>query len=236
MTSTPHIDWHEKAIWPGLTEETVDDYLAAGHSLFDGSLTWPAMIVREAALAANVETLAAFCRRHGLDFAPHGKTSMAPALFHRQLDAGAWGITLATAQQVRVAWGHGVTRVLLANEILDPVALDAIAQLLIEDSSREFLCLVDSAEGVRVIAEAGARHPLLADGLSVLVDLGWTGGRTGVRGADAALALAHVVAATPEIRLAGVSSYEGGLKTTDAVRGYFTEVRAVVDGIARAGW
>ena len=129
MTLTPHIDWHEKAIWPGLGSESVEDYVAAAHSLFDGSISWPAMILREQALDANIVTLADFCRRHGLDFAPHGKTSMAPALFHRQIEAGAWGMTLATAQQVRVGFGHGVQRILLANEILDSAALDAIARL-----------------------------------------------------------------------------------------------------------
>jgi peptide/nickel transport system ATP-binding protein len=39
--------------------------------------------------------------RVGLDLAPHGKTTMSPQLFRRQLDAGAWGITFATVFQLR---------------------------------------------------------------------------------------------------------------------------------------
>ncbi len=231
MTSGPRIDWHAKAIWPDLDQVPVSEYVAAGHSLFDGSVSWPVMIVRERALTANLDALAAFCQRHELDFAPHGKTSMAPALFHRQLEAGAWGITLATAHQVRVAFGHGIQRVLLANELLDEKALDAIARLLVENSQREFMCLVDSIEGVRILAAAGARHPELTGGFSVLVDVGWAGGRTGVRGVEAAVALARLVASTPNIRLCGISSYEGGLTTVAAVNNYLSQVREVADAV-----
>ena len=40
-------------------------------------------------------------RRWGIDLAPHGKTTMSPQLFRRQLDAGAWGLTFATVTQLR---------------------------------------------------------------------------------------------------------------------------------------
>ena len=109
------------------------------------------------------------------------------------------------------------------------MALDwIIAALLVADPALEFLCLVDSVEGVRAISDAGDRTPELAGGFRVLVDIGWLGGRTGVRGADEALELAHLVASTAKISLAGVSSYEGGLDGVDRVREHFAIVREVV--------
>lgn len=236
MTSSA-IDWRDKAVWPwrevgmrGASSETVE--ALDEHSLFDGSFSWPAMILREAALDANLATMADFCRRHGLDFAPHGKTSMAPALFQRQIDAGAWGITVATAQQVRVAFGHGVKRVLLANQLLDATALDEIARLLGEDASREFLCLVDSREGVRALSAAAARNPAFEGRFAALVDVGWTGGRTGVRSLTEALELARYVTQSQGVRLAGISSYEGGLGTPERVREYFARVRETAEALA----
>ncbi len=226
---TQVIDWHDKALWQVGEPRTVEDYVAEQHSLFDGSLNWPVMVVRETALAANIETMAAFCRRHELDFAPHGKTSMSPVLFQRQIDAGAWGITVATAHQARVAAGYGVRRILLANQLLDGSALDAISAMLVADPALEFLCLVDSVEGVRAIAEAGKRRPERAGGMSVLVDIGFSGGRTGVRSSDEAVELARLVASTEYIRLAGVSSYEGGLTTLDGVRAHYGVVREAID-------
>ncbi len=74
----------------------------------------PAAVVHEAALAHNLAWMQRFCDDHGARLAPHGKTTMCPELFRRQLAAGAWGITLATAPQCRAAFSHGVGRLLMA--------------------------------------------------------------------------------------------------------------------------
>ena len=55
---------------------------------------------------------------------------MAPQLFRRQLDAGAWGITLATAHQTRIAYQHGVRRVLMANQLVGKQNMAIVAELL----------------------------------------------------------------------------------------------------------
>ena len=59
-----------------------------------------------------------WCAERGLSLAPHGKTAMAPQLIRRQLDAGAWGMTAATVQQVAVMRAAGARRVILANELV----------------------------------------------------------------------------------------------------------------------
>ncbi len=63
----------------------------------------PAAAIFEAPLAHNLAWMQRFADDHGAKLAPHGKTTMAPALFKRQIEAGAWGITLATAVQVDTA-------------------------------------------------------------------------------------------------------------------------------------
>jgi D-serine deaminase-like pyridoxal phosphate-dependent protein len=228
------VDSHDKALWPAGGARTAEEYVREGHSLFDGSISWPVMVLRREALETNLAALAAFCTRHGLDFAPHGKTSMAPALFERQLAAGAWGITVATAQQALVARAAGVRRVLLAHELLDATALAWAADELTRDPGFWFACLVDSAPGVEAAARAG-RDAGLAGGLPVLVDVGYPAGRTGVRDAAQARALAELVARTDGVALAGVSAYEGGLTDADAVRAYLGGVRAVAGELRRDG-
>lgn len=224
----------DKALWPAGGARTAEEYVREGHTLFDGSVSWPVMVLREDALETNLAALAAFCARHGFDFAPHGKTSMAPALFDRQLAAGAWGITVATAQQALVARVAGVRRVLLAHQLLDATALAWAARELAADPGFWFACLVDSPEGVEAAAHAG-RTAGLSGGLPVLVDVGYPGGRTGVRSAAQARELAGLVARTEGVALAGVSAYEGGLKDPDAVRGYLRDTRAVVDELRGTG-
>ena len=62
-------------------------FLAGGPRLSD--LVTPVAVLDDAALDANVSRMAAWCADRGVSLAPHGKTSMAPALWQRQLDAGA---------------------------------------------------------------------------------------------------------------------------------------------------
>jgi len=58
-------------------------------SLFGPGFTMPVLVLRESAVAHNVSAMAAYCTAAGVRLAPHGKTTMAPQLFARQLDEGA---------------------------------------------------------------------------------------------------------------------------------------------------
>jgi D-serine dehydratase len=62
----------------------------------------PVLVLRESALAANIRAMSEWCERHGLVLCPHGKTTMCPQIFQRQMAAGAWGITVATVSQALV--------------------------------------------------------------------------------------------------------------------------------------
>jgi D-serine deaminase-like pyridoxal phosphate-dependent protein len=178
-----------------------------GWTLLD--LPSPVMVLRERALAHNIALMAEYCRAWGVDIAPHGKTTMAPQLWQRQLDAGAWGITAATVDQARTMRAAGVSRILLANELVDPVSIAWVAAQL-SDPAFEFLCYVDSERSVDVLVAgllaAGAERPL-----PVLVELGFEGGRTGCRTIPEAVYVAARVVSSARLRLVGVSGYEGTL-------------------------
>jgi len=214
------VDWAAKGLW--LPDAGVPDaeFASAGHDLFDGPFTWPVMVARRSAIEANIATMAAYCVRHGIEFAPHGKTTMAPTLFAAQLAAGAWGITVATANQALAARHFGVQRVLLANELLDPRALRwAAAQV---DAGWEFMCYVDSLAGVAALREALTESVGAAARLRVLVEMGFPGGRTGCRTVAEAVEVAHAAAALDRVDVAGVAGFEGMLPDTAAVTTFLT--------------
>ena len=165
------------------------------------------MVLRETALAHNLSVMADYCSAWGVDIAPHGKTTMAPQLWNRQLAAGAWGITAATAGQARVMRARGVDRVLIANEVVDAVAIAWMAEQLV-DPAFELLCYVDSDRTVDIL-DAGLRAAGADRPLSVLVELGFEGGRTGCRTIPEAVHVATRVTSSDRLRLAGVSGYEG---------------------------
>lgn len=178
-----------------------------GRHLFDGRTPMPAFVLRETALAHDIAVLADFCRAAGVSFAPHGKTTMAPAIFRRQVEAGAWAITVATTGQAAVALESGIERVLIANQVVDDEGLDWIGDRL-DAGTPELYAYADSLAGVERLARrlAGRRRPL-----RVLLEVGVPGGRTGVRTVDGAMAVAAAVAAAEPLTLAGVSLYEGAV-------------------------
>ncbi len=169
----------------------------------------PLVVLDDAAMRHNVDTMAHWCAEHALALMPHGKTTMAPALWQRQLDAGALGITLATMGQVRTARSFGVASIMLANSAVDERSLRYLAGELTDPGLR-FVCWADSVQTVetmaRALAAADAPRPV-----DVCVELGAAGGRTGARTLDEAIAIAERVAAAPTLRLAGVAGYEGSL-------------------------
>ncbi|WP_179646499.1 alanine racemase [Spinactinospora alkalitolerans] len=225
------IDWRATGFWWPGRPIAVSEFAARRPHLFGGAFTWPIMVLRRSKLERNIAALAEFTAAHGLTFAPHGKTSMAPVLFQAQLDAGAWGLTAATANQVLAYRRFGMPRVLLANELLDATALRWIAAELDRDPDFEFLCYADSPAGVEVAAGAVARRPG-GRPLRMLVERGFPGGRTGCRTEDQVMEVARAVAAAPGLELAGVAGYEGGLATGDAVRDF---VRGLAGDAARLG-
>src|SRR5262245_25137458 len=164
----------------------------------------------------------AWIDEHGVELFPHGKTTMAPQLWERQLDAGAGGITAATPAQLRVMQAVGVPRMLLANELVDADAIGWIARSL---ATADVACWVDSVDGVAVLADALSEAPVP---LRVLVEVGHAGGRTGARSVTTAVGVAEAVARRPELSLVGVAGYEGtiGHERTPAV---LADVDAFVD-------
>ena len=167
----------------------------------------PLLTIDRSATEGNVALMADWLAQRGLEIAPHGKTTMAPRMWQQLLDAGAWGITFATPWQVQFARSVGIQRILLANEIVDPVALAWLSAEL-ADESFAFTCWADSVEAVAAMHAglAGAARPV-----DVLVELGASGGRTGARTIESALAVAAAIDAAPELRLAGIGGYEGSL-------------------------
>jgi len=230
------LSWRFKAVPPQFWGATVAEMLASAPRLSD--LPTPLLTLTAPVLTANIATMASWVDERGLDLAPHGKTTMAPALWAKQLHAGAYGITVATPAQLAVARAFGVTRVMLANEVVSPPALRWIADELAANPTHEITVWVDSVRGVHLMDAALTEHTRNNPGtpftrLGVLVERGAPGGRAGARDEAAALEVADAVARSRALRLVGVAGYEGAIAhaaddpSLDAVRGYLREVAAL---------
>jgi D-serine deaminase-like pyridoxal phosphate-dependent protein len=232
------IDWRFKS-FPTHTPTKIRDVRSRGWNVLGPEFLPPVMVLKDSALRHNSKLVAAYCKRHDLLLAPHGKTTMAPQLLKLQLDDGAWAVTAASMSQVRVWRAVGVERVILANELVEPAAIRWLAAELNADRAFDFYCLVDSVAGVRLL-ESGLAEAKLARPLQVLLEVGPDGGRAGCRTPAEALEVARAVAASKRLVLTGVEAFEGVIDvptmngTIDAVDDFLHDMRSLVAELDKA--
>ncbi len=211
------MDTNGKGLGDLITKPSVGDLGRLGWNILREDVSLPVAVLRAERIAHNLSWMQEFIASYKLKLAPHGKTTMSPALFKQQLDHGAWGITLATAPQVNAAYNNGVRRILMANQLVGRANMALIAHLQ-KDPEFEFYCIVDS---VANLDQLGYFFSQAGQCLKVLIELGVEGGRTGVR---SDLEFESLVAAIARwsgvIALAGIEIYEGVLKEEGEIRNF----------------
>lgn len=234
------LDWRFKGLPPTDEPLRIRDIHLAAWNVLAGDLLLPALVLKRRALQHNLEVMADWCRLHGVDLAPHAKTSMSPELLREHVDAGAWGLTVATVSQARTLHAVGFRRLLLASQLVERRAVQWVSKQLDTDEGFELLSLVDSVEGVQIMECAldrvDARRPL-----PVLVELGQRGGRTGCRTEEEIVSVVKAVQSAGHLRLAGVEGYEGLIDggsraaTLTAVDRFLADLRDVTVRLAEHG-
>lgn len=210
------LDWRHKGL-PARAEGYTPAALAAlDIDVLRGDCLYPIAVLKESALAHNGAWMQRFVALTGALLCPHGKTTMSPELFARQIADGAWGITAATASHVRTYRRFGIDRIFLANQLVGRGNIDWVLDELARDPAFDFYALVDSVEGVALIADA-ARARGVGRPVNLLVEIGAPSGRTGVRSHAIGLAVARAAAAAaPYLALRGVEAFEGIFQSGDA--------------------
>ncbi len=184
------------------------DVAGRGWNVLAGDLPLPIAVLKREALEHNLAWMQQRARQWGIDLAPHGKTSMSPQLFRRQLDAGAWGLTFANVMQLRVGVAAGARQTLIANQLMSAQDLSGLQSLLRAHADLRAVFLVDSLAQL-VLIEAWSARQADAVTFEVMLEMGLAGGRTGCRGHAEAIELAAHLHASTAVRLVGIECYEG---------------------------
>ncbi|KEA53557.1 amino acid aldolase [Mangrovibacter sp. MFB070] len=206
MRNTP-VGIHCKGIpadYTGITGKIGD----AGYYLGDHRLPVPLAILRDDIMQENRKWMREYLAATGISLAPHGKTTLAPELFQMQLEDGIWGITAATAQQVVFFVQLGFRRILLANQLVGEGNIQMVLSALQLHPAVQLWVIVDSQDNVDQLVAACTQRELPAP-LRLLVELGVTGGRTGLRQVEDALYLARYIRRQPGVHFSGIEGYEG---------------------------
>jgi D-serine deaminase-like pyridoxal phosphate-dependent protein len=157
------------------------------------------------AMERNIARMASFFAGRPAGLRPHAKTHKSPVIAHKQLQAGAVGITCAKLGEAEVLAQGGVRDILIANQIIGP---QKIARLVRLARHADVICAVDDVDNAAQISEAA-----LAAGstVRVLVEVNIGMNRCGVEPLAPAVELAQRVASLPGLRFTGLQGYEGHL-------------------------
>ncbi|MFI5356994.1 MAG: alanine racemase [Opitutales bacterium] len=167
-------------------------------------LATPVVLLDRARMEHNIRSMQADCDAHGVQLWPHIKTHKMVEVAHRQLTAGARGLTCAKIGEAEAMLSSGVKRIFIAHSLVDVRAAPRLAELA--DQLEELRVAATSpaqAEAlVRVAREVGQTMKVM-----LAVDTGLH--REGVRDVAAAREVAAIVAGCPHLELAGLYTHEG---------------------------
>ena len=215
LLDTLEIDDRFKGIPSGQGPFLLKDIHRQGWNLLKEDMELPLAVLKETALTNNSQWMREFIRLSQAEICPHGKTTMSPQLFHQQLQDGAWGLTIATVGQLKICRAFGVPRVLMANQLVGASAIRWVFDVLHEDPAFDFYCLVDSVEGVKMLARQAQAHPIERP-LQVLLEIGIPQGRTGCRNLESVLQVGRAIQKNnSHLHLRGIEGFEGLLTAKD---------------------
>jgi len=168
-------------------------------------LDTPALLVDVDAMDRNIAHIAATLAETGVAWRPHAKGHKTPAIAHRQLAAGAIGVTCAKLGEAEVYAATGVRDILVANQVVGPIKTRRLAAL-IAATGADVVVAVDQPANVAELdvaaAEFGVRPRVVIE-----VDTGMA--RCGVAPGEPTVELARRIAAAPHLRFAGLMAWEG---------------------------
>lgn len=166
-------------------------------------LETPALLLDVDVARRNIAHMAARAAEMPVSVRPHFKAHKCLEIARFQVEAGAIGLTVATLREAVALLGAGLDNVLVANQLVQSVQIEALAKV---SPGARITVLIDEPANLEAIsAAAGA-----AGGeVGVMVDVDTGMGRCGVRHEESARELALLADRLPAIRFDGISAYEG---------------------------
>jgi D-serine deaminase-like pyridoxal phosphate-dependent protein len=162
----------------------------------------PALLLDLDAMERNLAKMALFFGSGPTRLRPHYKNHKCPALAHRQIEAGAIGMTCATLSEAEALVSSGITNILISSELAGDRKIGRFADL---PRQADLIAVVDNPKSVAALGAAGRAKGCT---LGVLVNVNVGQNRTGVAPGEPVLELARKVLAEG-LWLRGLMGYEG---------------------------
>ncbi|MFN0086576.1 MAG: DSD1 family PLP-dependent enzyme [Blastocatellia bacterium] len=191
----------------GYSPPEIDDRLQRGKGLkglTKADLVTPALLLDLDLFEANVARLAEHARQAGIRLRPHGKTHKCAEIAHRQIRAGAIGLSVATIREAEAMAAAGIRGLLITSELVGKPKIDRLIALA--RKAPDTLTVVDDLSHAAQLSQAAAAAKL---DLNVMLDVDPAGRRTGVPPGDSAVAFAEKLVRLSNLKLRGIHGYSG---------------------------
>jgi len=189
----------------------------------------PVLLLDLDIMEQNIAAMADLVRRTPVALRPHAKTHKTPIIAHKQLAAGAIGITCAKLGEAEVMVVGGVRDVLIANQIVGRQKIERLVRLA---RHADLIVAVDDARNVNALSQAAQAA---GASLRVLVEVNVGMHRCGVEPGQQALDLAQIVDQAPHLTFAGLMGYEGHLvfvpSLEERVQRVRNDLQALIDTV-----
>jgi D-serine deaminase-like pyridoxal phosphate-dependent protein len=163
----------------------------------------PALLLDLDVAKRNIATMAEKFRELPANLRPHIKVHKSIELARLTVEAGAIGVACATAWEAIVMARGGIGDVLIANQLVDPDKVGAVAELARE---HRITVTVDDSRNAeqlsRAAVEAGSH-------VEVFVELDVGMGRCGLRTKEELLPIVERIASLDNLQFRGLQAYEG---------------------------
>lgn len=169
----------------------------------------PALLLDMDIAEQNIIKMAEFFKDKNCKLRPHVKTHGLPLIAHKQLEAGAIGITCSKLGEAKIFLESGVKDILIANQI---VGKSKICRLTNLSRYGNIIVCVDDYNNAKDISDIAGGFGTKTN-ILIEVDVGLK--RCGVKPGEQALKLVKRIASLDNIIFCGLMGYEGGLFIND---------------------
>jgi len=163
----------------------------------------PALLLDLRLLEHNIKVMSSFISGVKADLRPHVKAHRTPMIAHKQIKAGAKGITCAKVSEAEVMIESGIKDVFIANQI---VGEKKISRLIGLAKKARVSVAVDSIKNVKNISRFASEK---GTEIEVLIEVDIGTRRCGLEPGKPVLELAKDIQSLDGIRLKGLMGYEG---------------------------
>jgi D-serine deaminase-like pyridoxal phosphate-dependent protein len=163
----------------------------------------PALLVDVDLLERNIERMSRWAAKMGISLRPHSKTHKCPTIAHKQIRAGAIGITCAKISEAEIMGYAGVPEILIANQVPVPEKIERLVSL---SRHCHLIVAVDDVQNVIALSGVAEKRGVILD---VIIERDVGMGRCGTRSNEETVRLVEAISRQRGLRFMGLMGYEG---------------------------